>query len=216
MQNPRLFAIAVTFAGLALPMSVEAGSAGKQRFPDRGKMYISGFVGGLDGDDNPSRLGNPGSSVAVGVGGGQRRGPSLALEADVLFDARDYDVATSSAGLFGRIDDLELTSSIAVFSVKGIYPISRFEPFVGAGAGLSYSELELTGSFFGFPGTFEKENSFDLVFQLIVGMDIVVSERSNFGLELRSIEASADYGQLSGGSVDIGGRLLSLAYKRHF
>jgi opacity protein-like surface antigen len=206
----------LTLAFLALVGSVTAEPLGKQKYPSRSKSYISGFAGAMNGDD-ADELGDADFGIGFGVGGGHRRSPNLALEVDVVFDVREYDVPEGTPNpLLGSVDDLELRSSSALFSVKGIYPLSRFEPYVGAGVGLNYSELELTGSLLGIPGSFDKENDFTVAFQFVLGADFVISEKSNFGFEFRNIEVEADYGELSGGRVDIGGGLLSLVYRYHF
>jgi hypothetical protein len=186
------------------------------RYPERKPLSLIGFAGAMDGDDHAEELGDPGSTVALGLGVEIRRGPNLALRTDLLIDSRDYDVPEDTPLiLLGTVDDLELKSTSALFSIKGVYPVSRFEPFVGAGLGLNVAELELTGTLLGFPGTIEKERDFGFIRQWFVGADFAISSRSDIGLELRFIDAHSDFGELSGGRVDIGGRLLSLTYRRH-
>ncbi len=185
--------------------------------PKLQKRYISAFAASVDGDDAGSRLGDPGGNFAFGLGGGVRMNPNLALEVDFVFDIRDYDLPEDTVvPLFVSVDDIDLTSAFGFFTVKGIYPTKRVELYIGAGLGLGYSELEMRGRLFLFSGTVEKESEFNVAAQLAAGMNFAPSRRTQFGLELRQIEASASFGALSGGEIDIGGRMLSLTYKFHF
>jgi opacity protein-like surface antigen len=216
-SEPLRVAIFLLLACLAPPLAASGASSEEAPQPARERRYVFGYLGALDAEADANALGDPGTSFAFGLGGGYRRRPSLGLEVDVTFNVRTYDVPEDTPNpLFGTIDKLTLTSALSFFNVKATYPGKRVEPFVGGGAGLSYSELELRGSLLGFSGTVDKERDFVLAFQLVAGVDFVVSKRANFGLEFRSIHGTSDFGELSGGSIEIGGRLFAFSYKFFF
>ena len=108
------------------------------------------------------------------------------------------------------------TSSSAFFTVKGVFPVAWFKPFIGVGLGFGYSEMKLQGSLLGFPGTFKKEKDFGFAYQWVFGANFTVSERADLGFDFRNIEKKGDFGSLSEGSLEIGGQMISMSYTFHF
>ena len=193
------------FAALVLGLGVTAHAEEAPPF------HIGMAFGWMDTD---GAGGESGSGPYLGVSGGSRRGKHLALEGDIAFQVLDYPIPPNAPPvLFGSLDDLDLTSATTLFVAKGLYPLGRFVPYIGAGAGLTFARMELTGDLLGYVGTFDEEEDFTTALAVLAGFEIGTRETNRFGFEYRWIDSEASFGDLTGGEVDIGGGAVTFCYR---
>jgi hypothetical protein len=100
-------------------------------------------------------------------------------------------------------------------NARAFYEFSGGTLYAGGGIGMFWSDLTITGSIFGFPAT-RTETDMSLGQQLIAGGELAISKESRLGVEFRKVFLKANFGELTNGSVDVGGRYLALAYRRTF
>jgi len=176
--------------------------------PPPEKLSVYAVAAAVEGED-PPRLTGDGPDFALGFGLGQRFNRYVSGEAELLITAGEYDTPPS---LGFSDDDMTLTGGFLLYSVKLRYPAKRLQPYLGVGLGVAYHRLQVTGSF-GF-GTVDVDSDFRSATQRVAGIDLVTGEKTRIGLELRELDAHADFGSISGGEIDVGGRMWTFAYRR--
>jgi opacity protein-like surface antigen len=168
----------------------------------------------MEAEEN--RLGSAdGLAVSVGFGYGLRQ--RLALEFELDLWQLDYPVPADTPPIFlGSIDNLDVRALSGVFLVKGRFPFGRFRPYLAAGPGITFAKAELTGNLIGLPGTFADESDTAILLEALAGFDVRLTQRSRMGLEYRWVDADASFGDISDGSVAIGGQSVRLTYSHQF
>jgi opacity protein-like surface antigen len=92
-----------------------------------------------------------------------------------------------------------------------------FEPFIGAGAGINKSTLEVPARAFGFvPGSTEHDSSISPALQILVGANFNLGEKWALGTVYRRVEVAGDVETPPYESIDSDGEAVSLDLKYSF
>lgn len=148
----------------------------------------------------------------MGGGIGWRIHQYLRAEFDGLFTSRQYD---TPPGIEFASDSMQLTNLMFTANAQGTIPFWLFEGYAGVGLGFVISELEVPSTLRA-TSTAANRSSFDVTAQLLLGLDFVFTRKSRIGIEFRNSFATADFGDLSRGGVDIGGKLVLIKIKLPF
>lgn len=165
----------------------------------------------------PGELENPSSQYGVGFGITVPEKNNMEIDLELLILSKEYDTPSSvSGGLFTVVDDDMSLSSVA-FLVNARYRQSyqKIHFYLGAGLGLFLSELKLTASTLGMPGSYEDKSS-DLGLQFLLGVEYDFTDVS-LGAEYRQLNLNGNFSAVTGsGDSDIGGELILLVVRSRF
>jgi opacity protein-like surface antigen len=167
--------------------------------------YTYGGLGYFDGKSQPTQLQGNDTGFGLGGGIGQRLDRHFAFDLDALFVGRVYE----TPGTTELVDDqMTLTNLTLSADLRLLAPFWKLEPYVGVGLGLIVSEIEIESS--AYYVTAVSETHFGLSTQLMVGLSWIYTRRSRIGIEYRRVFAEADFGDLSRGTVDVGGGVVAI------
>lgn len=184
--------------------------------PGVGELYWYVSVGGFNGDETAGQLENEDSSGALMAGIGVRPWRHVALEAEIAGFAAEYDRPPLSPPPGATFDSRMTVSSGGIAgNAKLLFELAGASVYAGAGIGLYGSEAELEGTLLGFDAVRVEDDS-GFGYQLMAGAAVAVGKRSHLGLEYRRLELEADFGELSGGEVDVGGDYVGLTFRQSF
>jgi opacity protein-like surface antigen len=186
------------------------------RVPDltgRHYFYVSG--GFFDPKENP-QLRDPNGHYGFALGFGSRHSRHFAWEIEFFADHQRVDRPfTPPPALFatpsGRtsIETLGLAGNIRL-----LYPLGRFEPYVGAGIGLYRTELEIEQGILA--GSVTRSDTGPGV-QFLAGVEYVFGEGGgSLGLQYRRLNLDASLGPEIAGKVNVGGDFVFVMFRRHF
>jgi opacity protein-like surface antigen len=189
------------------------GSDSRDLYPGRSRLYLSGFGGTLSGRESPGQLEDERGEATLGFGFGYRKNRHLVLEGEILLLDRNYAAPPQDEFfLIGYSERMEVEAAGVTFGVRGVWPLRRVEPFVGAGMGLYRSEAKVPGLAFVIPIE-ESDTDLGIGFHLVTGFDLILTREWSLGLEFRMYELEADFDGLSHGKVDIGGESVAIALR---
>jgi opacity protein-like surface antigen len=206
---------------MALPMlcfaMVPPASAQTEPAPQRLEQKYFYLFGGSFSPEKDRQLGDENGKLTLGLGFGSRYSPHIAWEIEIPFHYRSAN-APDLSSIF-----LTLTSGradISTFGLAGnvrlIYPGDRFEPYLGGGFGLYYTNLEVTRFVVGFPGSF-RTSDINVGLQMLAGVDYFYGEKGrSVGLQYRKLKLDANFGPEVPGSVKVGGDALLLNLRWSF
>lgn len=205
-----VFIAAFHFAGVA------PASAQTQPPASASQAYFH-FAGGNFRPDSNAQLPNESGQYGLAIGGGWRQSRHIAWEIEFFNDLQRVDVPNFPPIPFGSVDSrADLSTDGVAGNVRFIYPLGQFEPYVGAGIGYYRSELNITGSIFGFPGSIKKTDD-NAGVQLLAGLEYRFGERgSSLGVQYRKLNLSASFGPEVPGNVDVGGEFWFFTYRYNF
>ena len=206
-----LRSLGIVLALLAPPaVHAQAGGAGSTQ------AYWYASVGDLNADETPGQLEGEGSSYGLVLGLGMPVREYLAVDAEVAVYSSKYNTPPLTAPFGGSIDTrMRVTSSGIAGNARAFYEFSGGTLYAGGGIGMYWSDLTVTGTIFGFPAT-RTETDMSLGHQLMAGGELAISKQSRLGVEYRRVFLKANFGELTNGSVDVGGRYVALTYRRAF
>jgi opacity protein-like surface antigen len=167
--------------------------------------YLSAGLGGY-WPTTSDQLKNQSGQYSIMVGGGYRALKYLSIDVDVWDAGQRVDTpARIVPPLLGIADSRATinTSAISVVAKLG-WPMDRFEPYVGAGGGLFYSKIFVTGSALGtWTSLVETDTSWGGL--VLGGVNIRLSQNWAVGAEVRRVTVKANFGSVIPGDVDVGG-----------
>ena len=177
-----------------------------------GKRYVSFGVGSYSPDRDP-QLADENGKYALAFTLGSRYSRHVAWEIELSQDY--YSVNTppgfAPGSLFGSAGRADLTKLGLGGNVRLIYPLGRFEPYIGGGAGLYWTEIDASTFF-----TTVKRRDTGPGLLLLAGAEYVFGERGHsLGIQYRKLNLSASFGA-GIGDVDVGGSHLLLTYRASF
>ena len=168
--------------------------------------YISAGLGGY-WPTAADQLKNQSGQYSIMIGGGYRVSKNLSFDLDVWGGEQRVDVPASVVPpILGNADSRSTvnTSGISVVAKLG-WPIDRFEPYVGAGGGVFYSRIYVTGSALG-ASTALEETDTNWGTLLLGGLNYRLSQNWAVGAEVRRVSVKANFGSvIPGGDVEVGG-----------
>jgi opacity protein-like surface antigen len=143
------------------------------------------------------------------AGGGYRVSKNLSFEVDAWgADQRIDTPATISAPFLGTVDSRARISTAAISAIAKLsFPIDRFEPYVGAGGGLFYSKLHITGTVLGAPASVDETDT-NFGGLVLGGVNFQISKNWAVGAEFRRVAVKANFGNVIPGDVEVGGNSL--------
>lgn len=168
-------------------------------------------VGGFSGENTLGRPEGQGSRLA-GLGTGHDVSPLWRFGGDLLSDSQRYDTPTAvAAPLFGSVDSAVDVAAVGlVGTARYPLPFAGLQWYGGGGAGLYRSSV--SGSAFGLPGRYDETDT-SVGLHAEAGLSLPVSSATELGLSLRRVWLRSDFGSVTGGSVDIGGRFIFLGLR---
>ena len=207
-----LRSLAILFALLLVPPVVHA----QDETPGSRKAYFYASVGDLKAEETPGQLDGEGSSFGLVLGLGMPVRTYLAVDVEIAAYTSKYNTPPLTAPFGGSIDTrMRVTSSGIAGNARAFYEFSGGTLYAGGGIGMFWSDLTVTGTIFGFPAT-RTETDMSLGLQLMAGGELAISKESRLGVEYRRVFLKANFGELTNGSVDVGGRYVALTYRRAF
>lgn len=186
---------------LLVPLSCNAQATG-----DAGAWSFGLGVGGFDPVDGTGQLKNQSGQYALTLDATFRYTEYVSFGFDIFANEQRFDTPSAiTAPLFGTVDGRSRISGGGLNAVAKLgLPLGRLEPYVGAAVGLYFNSMVVTGSIFGLPARAEEQDS-GLGEQLLAGFNYRVADSWSLGVEYRHTYLKADFGQLTGGEVDVGG-----------
>lgn len=218
-MNLRLVALLLLFISLSgLATSALAQEEDSQVVEADIFDYLSGFyfmLGDHKGEETPGELDHPVAQFAYGLGISFSYSEHINIDVELIGTTKEYETpATFYAGPFTGVDD-DMTLDTTGVSVNALLGDSKgkFEAYAGVGIGIYKSTLLVTGSTFGFPGSYEDRSS-DTGLQLMAGIGFKVTESSLLSLEYRQLDLEGNFSTITGASSnDIGGELIFLKWR---
>ncbi len=208
---PRLALAGLLTSGAMTP-PLAAGPA----FPDRFWVSLNVAAGNYSGEDNPGQMDNERSQFALQAGAGLRLRRHLGLDLEAWSIDRTYDSTVSPPPFGTASPKMTVDSAGVAVSARGVWPLRRVELCLGGGAGFYRTEARVSGSVLGIPGNVAQEDDLAGGLHGLAGIDLVMGRRWNLGIEARRLELRSDFGQLSGGSVEIGGTTATVVVRIFF
>ena len=203
MRNYRFCIALVLMASWSCAVGAEGQSTAD--LGTKGPWLFSFGLGGFS-PASSEELKNQSGQYSVLVGGEYRYSKNLSFDVDLW--AADQRIDTPSnvvAPFFGTVDGRATISTGAIsFVAKLVWPMDRFEPYIGAGGGLFFSRLYISGSVFGMPASHEETDT-SLGGLLLGGVDIWVAQNWAIGAEFRHVSVKANFGNVIPGDVNVGG-----------
>lgn len=199
---------ALAWSGLAV---AQPGGAAARPWGD---WYLSVTGGAFHAKDNPGQLQSPGSGIALGIAAGFRYSPHVDLEVEMpLFFSRYDTPATVLPPLYGTVSSRADVSTLGIvgniiFSTRS----QSMRAYAGGGGGLYSSRFSVSAQTFGLPGTYDV-NDDNFGYQWLAGVDLRMGAQSWLGLQYRQVELTANFGAVTNGDVNLGGRFILLAYR---
>ena len=83
-------------------------------------------------------------------------------------------------------------------------PMDRIEPYVGAGGGVFYSTLNVTGNLLGTTANLDETDT-SLGSVLLAGVNYQMWQNWALGVEYRRVSVKANFGSVIPGDVEVGG-----------
>jgi opacity protein-like surface antigen len=110
---------------------------------------------------------------------------------------------------------IDFISEGVLLTVRAIYPASNTEWYVGAGLGRFGTTLTLCEEWVEYYAPVCREGAKEYVqrdrsisYQLLLGVDWFATQHVYGGVQLRQLFLDADFGDITGGKVDLGGTAL--------
>jgi opacity protein-like surface antigen len=205
--------LTVGSALLAL-MGVGAAQAGEMFAPERTGQIDWHIGAGKFSPTANSQLGDQEGKYDLLLGMSYRSSANLAWDIDLLWAHQNVDTpATIAPPLWGTVDP---RSSLDVSGIAGgaryIWPLGRLEPYVGGGVGVYQVRLHATGQQFGIPEDMTITST-EVGLHALAGIDYAVSAHTSLGCELRYVRVQTSLGSVLPGSLEAGGRMLSLVWR---
>lgn len=175
------------------------------------------YIGDFNAGSVENQLENPSADFTFGTNLLFAHSENFVWGVDFSYIARKYDTpANVSGGLFAIVDDDMHLDTLGI-AINGIfkYATGPAEWYAGAGAGLHFSILTITGSTLGLPGTFEERDTDIGVFYQFGVMFIIAGDNS-LGIEYRNLSLDASLPPITDGNVDIGGEFVLINYAASF
>jgi opacity protein-like surface antigen len=175
------------------------------------------FAGGYFSPDSNAQLPNESGQFGLAFGGGSRQSRHFAWEIEFFIDSQRVDIPNPPSIPFGSVDSrADISTAGVAGNVRFFYPLGQFEPYAGAGIGFFRSELEITGSTFGFPGSIKNSDN-NAGVQLLAGLEYRFGEKVRaLGVQYRKLYLSANFGPEVPGDVDVGGEFWFFTYRQNF
>jgi opacity protein-like surface antigen len=199
MKNGAKVVLAVIFGLL---------SSGAWAQPETAKKPWSfGFgAGSFVPQDGTGQLRNQSGQYSLAFDASFRRSRYLSFGFDIFANDQRIDTpSTVTAPIFGTVDDRAHIAGGGFSAVAKLgLPVGRLEPYVGAGIGLYFNSMIVTGSVLGLPARAEEKDT-GIGEQLLAGMSFRTSDEWLLGFEYRRTFLKAEFGPLTHGEVDLGG-----------
>lgn len=204
-------------AAFHLAIVAPAGAQTQTPVPASASQAYIHFAGGYFSPDSNAQLPNESGQFGLAFGGGWRQSRYIAWEIELFMDFQRVDIPNPPSIPFGTVDSrADISTAGVAGNVRFIYPLGQFEPYVGAGIGFYRSELEITGSIFGIPGTIKNSDNNTGV-QLLAGLEYRFGEEgSSLGVQYRKLNLSASFSPEVPGDVDVGGEFWFVTYRLNF
>lgn len=207
MRSTRIFAT----AGILALLFAGVGPAAAQL--REGDWSVGVGLGKYSPADD-GRLANRQGELSFAIDFSRRVSESFEWGFDIHYFSQETDTpAHLVAPLFGTLDRrASISASGFGGTAKWVIGGPAGQAYLGGGLGLYRSEMRVTGSVFGFPGE-HKDSSMGLGLQVIAGASLQTAPGTLLGLEWRTLRLDANFGELTRGSVDIGGSSVMLSWR---
>lgn len=156
--------------------------------------------------------------LAMAGGMGQRLRPNLAVAVEFEFYSGRLD-ADPQVVLFGSVADHYVLDAGALgLALVAEVPRGKVRPFAGASGGLFMAKIVRHGTsiFFPFQGTVDDDRDLSLAFALNAGVAFQFTSKDSVTIEFRRLFARSNFPAISDESVDLGGNLILVGYRREF
>lgn len=203
---------ALCIAGGAAAAEPEQSSA-PDRVPDLTGRHYFYIAGGWFNPQENAQLNDPNGHYGYAVGFGSRHSRHLAWEIELFGDHQGVDRPFSPPpSLFANPSSRASIETLGLAGdVRLLYPLGRFEPYVGVGLGLYRTELEIAQ---GFLASSVKRTDTGMGLQLLAGVEYVLGEGGGvLGLQYRRLKLDASLGPEIAGKVDVGGDFLLIVLR---
>lgn len=151
-------------------------------------------------------LESTGPGTGLTLGAGYRFQPNWTAELNVISLDREYETPEWIRNFWGGVDEgMSLETRGLELGLRAMHTTRRWELFAGVGAGYYRSEMAVSGDLLGYPVDIENEKDSAAGYRVSLGADLVL-RHVRLGLEYRYLFLRGDFGELSGGDVDIGGQ----------
>lgn len=212
-------ALAVSVAVLHMGfVSIATAQTPPPAAPDRAGQKYFYVSGGSFNPDSNSQLRNQSGQYGLALGFGSRYSRHVAWEVEFFNHAQRVDAPSTVPPAFLTTTDgrADIDSYGLAGNVRLIYPVGRFEPYVGGGIGFYRTTLEIHRTVFGFFSSDIKKSDSDFGLQLLAGAEYHFSERNSVGIQYRKLNLDANFGPEVPGKVNVGGDFIFLTFRWSF
>jgi opacity protein-like surface antigen len=217
--HPLAMALAMSSFAMVPPASAQTEPAATPTEPAPQAAGQRNFylLGGSFSPEADRQLGDENGKFTLGLGVGWRRSPHIAWEIEVPFHYHSVNAPDiPQFFLVGTSERADILTVGLVGNVRLIYPIDRFEPYLGGGIGVYYSRLEVTRFIPNLPGSF-RASDINVGLQLLAGVDYFYGKKGrSVGLQYRKLNLDQSFGSAVPGDVKVGGDSLLFNFRWSF
>lgn len=193
-----------------------------------GKFYAFGGGAAFTPEKNSGLQNERGNLLNFMIGAGYRTSPNLAVELALLFDNRQLDTPLVVQNQLpplsyqpGTLKSYMFTSGFAA-SAKYSFTAEGLTPYLGGGLGYYATRFQTTSEALGCSnncsntGPRISAHSNGIGYHAFVGADFNITRKDIVAAEIRYLKLDADFGSVLNETVNAGGTLFWVGYRRVF
>lgn len=215
-MSPHRAGLIVSRVVLLLLILVPSGRAlAQEPFFKPGSMRFTFYAGNFDQNPEDQFIGARNTyGYGFTVGADLNAYPFLGLDVELLGTNQDYDTPVSDP--FVSLDnDTSVQTAGLLIGLRAFYPAnSQFRVYGVAGLGFYYVNMTVTGSLFGFPGTYEDDDR-STEFYYGAGASYLF-DNWIVSVDYRKVKLEGSFGGFGINNADLGGDIMALGIGYQF
>lgn len=191
------------------------GALAQEPFFKPASMRLTFYAGNFDQNPEPQFIGSRNTyGYGLTVGADLNAYPFLGLDVELLGSNQDYDTPVSDP--FASLDnDTSVQTAGLLVGLRAFYPAnSKFRVYGVAGLGFYYVNMTVTGSLFGFPGTYEDDDR-STEFYYGAGASYLF-DNWIVSIDYRKLNLEGSFGGFGISNADLGGDIVALGIGYQF
>jgi opacity protein-like surface antigen len=200
---------------LFLMLAISGQSLAQEPFFKPDSMRFTFYAGNFDQNPESQFIGARNTyGYGLNVSADLNAYPFLGLDFELLGTNQDYDTPVSDP--FASLDnDTSVQTAGLLVGLRAFYPVnSKFRIYGVAGLGFYYVNMMVTGSVFGFPGTYEDEDR-STEFYYGAGASYLF-DNWIVSIDYRKVNLEGSFAGFGISNADLGGEIMALGIGYQF